>query len=173
MKYIDTEIKKICGLYVNEWHLTTMILPYIHKTIKEKNKVITILENGIKDNILELLSKMNLDNKLNEKILEINWTSNKTCKYEEIKHQIQEQNKEIKIIVKGTTQYIKNANRNIEKLINEIKPKEVTIINCYDVSKYKNVNEILKQYEYIINTAGIRKVEEVFKLKNEKIDNVI
>lgn len=173
MKYIDTEIKKICGLYVNEWHLTTMILPYIHKTIKEKNKVITILENGIKDNILELLSKMNLDNKLNEKILEINWTSNKTCKYEEIKYQIQEQNKEIKIIVKGTTQYIKNANRNIEKLINEIKPKEVTIINCYDVSKYKNVNEILKQYEYIINTAGIRKVEEVFKLKNEKIDNVI
>ena len=76
-----SEVRKICGFYVNEWHLTTMILPYIHKEIEKENTIITILQNGISENIEEILSKMNLNEKLQKSILNINWKSTKTLKY--------------------------------------------------------------------------------------------
>jgi len=58
-----SEVRKICGFYVNEWHLTTMILPYVHKEIGKENTIITILQNGISKNIEEILSKMNFNRK--------------------------------------------------------------------------------------------------------------
>lgn len=64
-------IKKLCGFCINEWHLTTMILPYISKEIENNYKMITILENSIEENIKTLIKKLNLKNE--EDILEINW----------------------------------------------------------------------------------------------------
>lgn len=39
-----SNIKKLCGFCINEWHLTTMVLPYISKEINNNYKIITILE---------------------------------------------------------------------------------------------------------------------------------
>lgn len=41
-----SNIKKLCGFCINEWHLTTMVLPYISKEINNNYKIITILEKG-------------------------------------------------------------------------------------------------------------------------------
>ena len=44
-----SNIKKLCGFCINEWHLTTMVLPYISKEINNNYKIITILEKGIEN----------------------------------------------------------------------------------------------------------------------------
>lgn len=176
----EIQIKKVCNLYVNDWHFTTTILPHINNQITAKKKVITILENGIKDKIEEILSKMNLKEETNEKILQINWTSNKTCKYEKIEKQIEKEEKqiekeekEIEIIISGTKEYIENANKVVEKLISKTNLSKITIINCYELTKYQTIDEIVNSYEYILNTSGIEKTSEKFKLKSEENKNVI
>lgn len=163
MKY--NNISKVCSLYVDNWHLTTMLLPYVNKTVKKNEKVLTILEVGIKDKVEELLSKMNLKPETQNKILEINWTSNELCKYSKIVEQIKTLANEIQtinIITTGTQSYKNNANRNIQKLLKEITNKKVTIIDCYDVTKYKEIDKILEKYEFVLNTSGIKKKEEIF-----------
>ena len=53
-----SNIKKLCGFCINEWHLTTMVLPYISKEINNNYKIITILEKGIEENIKLLIKKL-------------------------------------------------------------------------------------------------------------------
>lgn len=96
MKDNKNQVIKVCSFYVNNWHLTTMLLPHINKKVEENTKVLTILEQGIKNNIEELLSKMNLDPITQNKILEINFASKPICKYSEIKKQIEENEKDIR-----------------------------------------------------------------------------
>lgn len=166
------EVRKICGFYVNEWHLTTMILPYIHKEIEKENTIITILQSGINENIKEILSRMNLNQKLQKSILNIDWESTKTLKYESIKEKIQnisKNQKDINILINGEKEYIEIANEMIEKVINETNiENKINILNCYNVTKFSNVSEIAKKHDFIINTAGIKKTEEAFNLGEQK-----
>lgn len=173
MKEKENQIIRVCSFYVNDWHLTTMILPHIKRTIEKETKVLTILENGIENKVEELLSKMNLNPITQNKILEINWTSNPACKYSYIKNQIElmiDNIEQINIIVNGTKEYIEIANENIEKVMKNIKGKKVTIINCYEITKYKEINKILDKHDFVLNTSGIKEIEEVFpdykKIKN-------
>lgn len=173
MKNNENKIKTICSFYVNDMHLTAMILPHINRTIKENKKVLTILQNGIINNIKEILSKMNLNIETNQQILEINWTSNSICKYSEIKHEIESKAKlanKIDIIVKGNDNYIEIANENIQKVVKGIDGKEINIINCYDITKYKDITEILDKHDFVLNTSGIKNIEEVF-VDYKKIEN--
>lgn len=177
MKDNKNQVRKICSFYVDDWHLTAMILPHINRTIKENKGVLTILENGIRNNIEELLSKMNLNLETQQQILEINWTSNTTCKYSKIKKELEEKAKfanKIEIIVNGTEEYIEIANENIEKVIKNIEGKEIEIINCYETTKYKDITKILDKHELVLNTSGIKKIEEVFtNYKQEESSNSI
>ena len=75
MESLKMDVEKICSFYVNEWHLVTMVLPYINKEINEKANITTILENDIEENVKTLLAKLNLKNE--KTILEINWKANK------------------------------------------------------------------------------------------------
>lgn len=165
MKDNKNQERKICSFYVNDMHLTAMILPHINKTIKENKKVLTVLQNGITNNIKEILSKMNLNKEIEQKILEINWASNSICKYNEIKNNIETKAKlvdKIDIIVKGTEEYIEIANKNIEKVVEGLQGKEINIINCYDITKYKDITKILNKHDLVLNTSGIKQIEEVF-----------
>ncbi|MBO5479523.1 MAG: hypothetical protein J6A04_07630 [Clostridia bacterium] len=163
----ENNIKKVCAFYVNDWHFTTMILPYIANEIKSKNKIITILQNNMKSNIEEILSKMNLNQKLKEEILEINWTKNFPIKYSNIKQEIQQidgQVKDINIFINGDKEFIKMVNQNIEKLIEKFNLRtSITIVNFYDITKFTNVSEITDEHQYILNTSGIKKIKEVFQ----------
>lgn len=173
---INSEIKvnKVCGFYVNNWHLTTMILPYINKSLKENRQIITIMEKGIKEEVRELLSRMNLNKDTKEEILNIDWTSKSICKYSKVKNEIEEKlkdSKKLNIIINGTKEYIEIANQNMRKAIENLKFKEITIINCYEITKQSDVKEVLNENEFVINTSGINKIEDVFKdyKKQEKI----
>lgn len=170
----ETKVNKVCGFYVNNWHLTTMILPYINKSLKENKQIITIMEKGIKEEVKELLSRMNLNNDTKEEILNIDWTSKPACKYSKIKEEIEEKLKDgekLNIIINGTKKYIEIVNANICKAIGNLKDKEITVINCYEITKQSDVKEVLDNNEFVLNTSGINKIEDVFKdyKKQEKI----
>lgn len=172
MKMRDEQIKKVCSFYVNDWHLTTTILPYIYKQIHKNNKIIPILQNGIQTNIQEILSKMNLNKKLNDEILQINWAQTKNVKYSNIKQELQtiyDQENDINILINGDKSFIEIVNQNIEKALTNIRIKNnITIINCYDVTQFTNVSQITDEHDFILNTSGIKQTHELFKKEEKK-----
>ncbi len=174
MRENGNNVTKVCSFYVNDWHLTTMLLPHINRTINENKKVLTILESGIKNNIEELISKMNLKPETQNKILEINWNNKPVCKYSEIKSEIEallNDVQAINIIVNGNEEYIDVANRNIDKVTKGIFGKEITTINCYEATKYNKIDNILNKHDFVLNTSGIKEISEVFPdyIKDKKV----
>lgn len=170
MKKQEKNVKKICSFYVNQWHLATMTLPHINKTINQGTKIITLLQKGIENNIYELISKMNLKTETKDKILAINWTSNTILKYTTIEKDIIKELKadnDIEIIINGSNEYIEIMNKNINKTLSKnekkIKNKQVNIINCYEITQFNNITEILDKHNLLLNTSGINEIGQVFK----------
>ena len=74
---------KICTLYVNQMHLIVMLIPYIEKELEKGNKIVTILENDLREEVGTLVNKVNLPRKKKKGLKAINW--NKTrLSFEEI-----------------------------------------------------------------------------------------
>ena len=163
-------IKMVCGFYISSTHLVTMILPYIKKSLCENVKIETFLEYNLTETINDVLSKLIINNEKKEKILDINWHSKKIQKYSNIEKNIKnnlENNKKINILITGSREYINEGNKIINKILNKycnkIQDKEIKIINCYEVTEFDdNIREILDLHEFILNTSGLHKIEEVF-----------
>ncbi|MCI9016214.1 MAG: hypothetical protein HFJ53_03480 [Clostridia bacterium] len=167
MKIEEKQIKKVCSFYVNEWHLTTMLLPNLKNNIQENICTIALLEKGIQENIKTLMEKMNFQKEFKEKILKTRWTSNQICSSENIKEYIQQQkteNNNVQIIINGDIKYIDTVNKNIERLVEkqQIKIEKITIINCYEITQFSDIKEILNKHDMVLNTSGIKEIKEVF-----------
>ena len=169
MKILKNNIERLCSFYVSDWHLVTMLLPYINKQINEKANVVTLLENDIEENIKTLVKKLNLKNE--KQILDIDWKKTNGIKYSEFKNKMKEIKKEEVlnlIFINGNKNYIDMTNKNIEKFLkdNLKKYKEVNIkiIDCYEVSEFNvNMQEILHSHDKILNTSGEKEICEVFE----------
>lgn len=164
---IDTE--KICNFYVSEWHLVTMILPYINQKLNEKANIIPILEKDIEENIKILTSKLNLKN--TNKILEIEWKPvqgvSQSIVNKKLYNITREKVEDIIIFVSGSKCYIDFVNQYInsfiEKSSKNIKKGRIKIINCYEVTEFNgNIHEILNYHDKILNTSGEKQIYEVF-----------
>ena len=162
MKGKENQVKKVCGFHVNDWHFTTMILPYVCNEIQNNNNIITILQNSIKPNIEEILSKMNLNKMLEKQIKEINWTKANSIKYSKIKQILQQINGQVQnvnILISGDKVFIDQVNQSIERIMQNINmEKSITIIDCYDMAQFENIGEIKRKYGFILNTSGIQKM---------------
>ena len=165
MKKEIKKIEKLCGFYVSDWHFATMLLPYINLKLEKNVKIIPILENNIKENIQELVEKLNLKNQ--EKILSINWEETNTSKYSVIEEKL---NKEINtnakniILINGNKEYIEKNNQNIEKWIQNINIEKIKIINFYEVTEFNsNIVKILNSHDKVFNTSGEKEINEVFE----------
>ena len=170
MESLKKSAEKICSFYVSDWHLVTMILPYINKELNEKANITTVLEKDIKDNIKTLVLKLNLKNE--KEILKIDWKKCQGRKYTEITKKfsnLEERNGKTNIVfVNGSKDYINSVNKNIEKLLkkggNKFKNMKFKIINCYEVTEFNgNIKEILDTHSKILNTAGEKYISEVFE----------
>lgn len=168
MDFVNEKVEKICSFYVSDWHLVTMLLPYINKKIEEKSKVTTILEKDIESNIETLVEKLNL--KKSEKILEINWKKQEVKKYSKLAQilskQIDYNVTENIILVNGTKEYIDKVNKNLNKYISNLKENKtkIKIINFYEVLEFNyNITEILDEHDKILNTSGEKEIYEVFE----------
>lgn len=168
MDLLKNNIEKICSFYVSDWHLVTMILPYINKQINEKANIITILENDIEENVKTLISKLNLKNE--ENILNIDWKGKQTIKYPEIKKIMKtlKSGEELNIIlINGNKNYIDIINKNIDQYFSEYQINDkvhIKIINCYEVGEFNfNIKEILENHDKILNTSGEKEILDVFE----------
>lgn len=164
MKVENKKIEKLCSFYVSDWHLTTMILPYINSKIEENANIIPVLENNLEKNIKILVEKLNLKNK--EKILSINWKNTNSIKYENIKNKLKKENnnktKNI-ILVNGSKDYIEKNNSNIEKWLEKSSISNIKIINFFEVTDFNsNIVEILNNHNRVFNTSGEKEISEVF-----------
>ena len=166
---IEKKLEKLCSFYVSDWHLTTMILPYINSKIEKDVNVVPVLENKLEENIKILVEKLNLKNK--EKILSINWKNLDSIKYENIENKLNEElnknNKnnetEIIILVNGSKEYIEKNNSNIEKWLETSKISKLKIINFFEVTDFNNnIVEILSNHNKVFNTSGEKEISEVF-----------
>lgn len=165
MNIENKKIEKVCGFYVSDWHLVTMLLPYINSKIEENVKITTILEDKMEEKIKTLLEKLNLKNK--KEILNVNWNALKSKKYTDIsktlKKQI-DQNTENIIIVNGSKEYIEKNNINIEKWIKNSNVKNIKIINFFEVTEFNsNIMGILDSHNKILNTSGEKEITDVFE----------
>lgn len=178
MELVKQTVEKICSFYVSDWHLVTMLLPYINKEINEKANIITILEKDIDKNVETLINKLNLKNR--EKILNLNWKKTNGIKYSEVKKNINKEILEDKlniIFINGKKSYMDIVNKNIDKLLsdNSKKYKEINIkiINCFEVGDFNmNILDILSEHSKILNTSGEKAINEVFDGYEEKANNM-
>ena len=119
MESLKYHTEKLCSFYVSDWHLVTMILPYISRQVHEEANITTILEQDIKQNIETLISKLNLKNE--KEILKINWEECKVIKYSQIDKKLQNiinsQNTKNIILINGKKSYIDMVNANVDKWI--------------------------------------------------------
>ena len=173
----SNSIKKVCGFYVSSIHLITMLLPYLNKQIEEQIEVIPFLEFDLRKKVETILSKIVLNEKNKEQILDINWKNTKVQKFTNIESTIKEKlknEKEAIILVSGSKKYIKIVNEMIERYFNKYRnnKKYITVINCFEVEEFDDdIRDILYEHEYIINTSGINKIEDVFEIYKEKQTN--
>ena len=165
MRRENQKIEKFCSFYVSDWHLVTMLLPYINRKIEENSKIVTILENNIEENLKILVEKLNLNNK--EKILSINWETIENKKYSEIEEILKSQisdNTENIILVNGCKEYMERSNLIVEKFIKNSSVQQIKIINFFEVTEFNNnILDILNSHDKVLNTSGEREIEEVFE----------
>ena len=165
MEYVgQRNIKKLCNFYVSDLHLSVMLLPYLSKQINEDVEITTIFEKVEKQNIEEILDKLNVKNK--EKILDINWLNSNKNTDEEIKKILEEninKGKNNIIIIGGNKKYIFQNNQNIIKMLNKKEiNKDIKIIDCYNVEEVGlDMKNIVKKYDGILNTSGEINVESI------------
>jgi len=163
-------VKKVCGFYISNMHLATMILPYTNKQLEKGIKFATLLEYNLKQNIEVILSRLTLNEESKKEIMKINWENN-LCKYTDIEKFLRAEiksHKEITILISGSENYINIANQNLNMFIiknnKKIESKYIKIINCYEVGEFNNnIKEILDSHDSIINTSGEHKIEEIFE----------
>ena len=172
-----SNVKKVCGFYVSNTHLVTMMLPYINKQMENDIKIISFFKYNLKEYVNKLLSKMIINTKIKENLLKLGWNGQGIPKYSKIEKLLKESlknNKELEIIISGEERYINDTKEIIEKCIEKnIKlfgRKYITIISCYNVEEFnENIREILDQYDFIINTSGVHKIEDVFEGYRKKV----
>lgn len=156
----NVEAQRYCSLYVNDMHLIVMLIPYIEKELEKKEKIITIFENDLDNEIDTIVKKVNLGKEKKNKIKKINWKKNLLSK---------EQIGEIMwktILVKGSYEFIQSINEFIKKDNNRV-------INCFDIEVFERKSrEILEQHDAILNTSGIRKISEMFKM-NKTLNGIL
>lgn len=173
----NKNVMKLCSFYVSDWHLITMLLPYISRKINEETRIATVLENDIQNNVEVLLKKLNLKNE--EKILSINWKNKNGRKYSSISKIIESNiGNNILVLVNGNKEYIKDVNENLDKYIKSNLDKieqtntNIKIVNCYEIIEFNgSIVEILDSHDKILNTSGEKEINEIFEdyTRKEKI----
>lgn len=128
--------KKFCSFYISEFHLLTILMPYINEKVSENKKIELILEEDMIHSLQTYLKTIEIDNK--DKILKMNWRKNKNEK--------SELNSEITIII-GSKEYIEKYNLELCKNVEEI-------VNCYNLENIEEFESILQSHDFILNTKG-------------------
>ena len=142
----EQKINKYCCLYVSDFHLEMILLPFLKNKINNSKTLIYTQKNLI-GSIKVLLEKTNLNFEDKNKILNIKYWNNENM--DEI---CIEDTKEYTIIVNGDKEYITNINKEIKKINADV----INIVDCYDINNIDiKSQDINGKYKGILNTESI------------------
>ena len=136
--------KKMCSFFVSEYHLLTMLLPYINEEIVKNKNLIIFTEQDLNDSLKKYLKRNNKYS--SSKIMKLGWNKTKENKIEKVE--------DIAVVI-GNKKYIDEINI---KLDNIDKLKEV--VNCYNVERISDLNQIVLEHDSILKTVGEIKVSK-------------
>lgn len=149
---IKINYEKMCTFYVSKNHLIVIILKYLEKRLERNTELTLLLKDNFKKEVENIIEKMDINEEIKNKIIK------------EFKRRI---NKKVNrrttgvVIVQGDYEYIKRANKILEK------NKKVEIINCFKFEDFEaNTKDILRMHYKIINTLGKQEISQVFTEKN-------
>lgn len=134
--------QKFCNFYVSEFHLLTVLMPYIDEKIKDKKEVVIFSQKDISIEVKKYLKQVKIFEGEAEKIINLNWKKSK----KEVNVKLKEF--DIAIVI-GDEEFINITNDDIEKICSFCE-----IINCYNIENLKNLGDICKKYSGILNTTG-------------------
>ncbi len=142
----EQSINKYCCLYVSEYHLEMILLPFIKNKLKE-SEILIFTQNNLLETLHTLLKKTNLSNENKKRIIDIkNWNT------EKIDLINNEDINEYTIIINGDEEYRDRINKKIEKFNINVK----NIVDCYDVNHTSiKSNYIENNYKGVLNTESI------------------
>ncbi len=133
--------KKFCSFYVSDYHLLTILLPYIDEQIKNNQNVEVILEEDMIDSVKKYIKRNERFN--TNKIINLDWKKNKK---DDLKIK---ENVDVAIIV-GKEDFIKKVN-----YINEENVTLKEFVNCYNIETLSNLNEVVKEHSFVLKTSGL------------------
>ncbi len=145
---------KVCAFYASDYHFEMISLPYIEKNISQGKNVIIFTENDLSETINVLLSRLTLEETKKAKILEIDWKNDDQEKIQNVKN-IENENKDIIIFIKGDKKYIAKTNEKLDEIINN---DNCNIIDCYNIESLDNITKVQENYNRILNTSGLVKI---------------
>ncbi len=177
MRLEKISLKRTCSFYISEFHLSTLLLPYITEKVRKNVQIETFIENSIEENIKKVIRGINIEEYIKKEMLKIDWNDFELIKYSKIVDRIKVEDRDINIIVSGSKEYIENINIGINRLIQNLNAKglrdkiNVTINNCYPVKEVLSVKEILDKHDLLLNTSGEVEIDTVFQ-DYRKVSNI-
>ena len=177
MRLEKINLKRTCSFYISEFHLSTLLLPYITERVRRNVQIETFIENSIEENIKKVIRGINIEEYIKKEIMKIDWNDFELTKYSKIVDRIKVEDRDINIIVSGSKEYIENINIRINRLIENLNAKglrdkiNVTINNCYTVKEVLSVKEILDKHDLLLNTSGEVVIDSVFQ-DYRKVSNI-
>ena len=139
--------QKMCTFYVSDKHLFTIILPYINELINDKKECVIISEKDLSSSLNKILSNITSFPFEKEQIENLGFK-----KFKGKVDNLALSEKEVFVI--GNPKYVKELNSKLE-----IKKVE-KIINCYAIKNLEEMENIPKDYEYVLSTKGIIKISQ-------------
>ena len=139
------KINKYCCLYVSDFHLEMILLPYLKKKINN-SKILIFTQTNLTESIKILLDKTNFNIEDKEKILNINcWNNvNKNELYEE-------KGNEYTIVINGDIEYIMDINEKIKTINSEV----INVVDCYNINNINIKSQYINEnYKGTLNTKS-------------------
>ena len=62
MRLEEITLKKTCSFYISDFHLSTLLLPYITNKIRNDIQIVTFFEKDIEENIKKVFDGKNIEN---------------------------------------------------------------------------------------------------------------
>lgn len=145
---------KICAFNVNEFHLMTILMPYIYEAVNEEKKVITFFEKDLQKIYEKVLNTNSLFWKNREKLDEIDWNKLEIDRLAEKFNNTKDYDI---VIIAGKEEFIKRLNRLILNFHTNF-----TIVNCFEIDDFdKDLENLLSEYGKVLNTKGVTEIKKI------------
>jgi DNA integrity scanning protein DisA with diadenylate cyclase activity len=144
---------KICSFNVNEYHLVTILMPYIYEAINKEKKIITFFEKNLKPIYEKVLNTSSMFWKNKENLDTVDWNK---LELDKISEKFKYAEDKSIVIIAGTKDFVERINKLVLNFHTNF-----TLVNCFEINEFSKNTEIkINDYSKMLNTKGIQEIKE-------------